>query len=74
MQNLVGRKMQEARQAMNPPLTQDELASRLTKMGFKIDRVGVAKIEGGFRQVRDFEVVKLADALGVSVGWLLGRE
>jgi transcriptional regulator with XRE-family HTH domain len=37
----------------------------------KIDRAGVAKIEGRLRQVSDSELLALADALGVSPAWLL---
>jgi hypothetical protein len=39
-----------------------------------IDRAGIAKIEAGSRYVSDFEVKALAQALGVSVGWLMSIE
>jgi transcriptional regulator with XRE-family HTH domain len=71
MRNIVGLRVREARLSYNPVLTQDELATKLRQLGFNIDRVGVSKIETGLRQIHDYEVVKLAEALEVSVSWLL---
>ena len=73
MRNIVGPRVQEARANHSPPLTQEELAAKLRKLKFEIDRVGVSKIETGLRQVHDYEVVVLARALGVSVNLLLGE-
>jgi len=74
MQNIVGRRVREARLSHKPPFTQEELAAEVKRLGFSINRIGIAKIEGGIRQVRDYEVVKLASALNVSVNWLLGED
>ncbi|MGA3143946.1 MAG: helix-turn-helix transcriptional regulator [Verrucomicrobiota bacterium] len=71
-QNLVGERVKEARAKARPPLTQDELSKRLSKLGVSIDRAGVAKIETGIRGVLDVELVALAKALDVKVTWLLG--
>jgi hypothetical protein len=71
-QNLVGDRVKEARSKAQPPITQDELSKRLSKLGVSIDRAGVAKIETGIRGVLDFELVALAKALEVKVTWLLG--
>ena len=73
-QNLVGERVKEARANTQPPLTQEELSKKLTKLGVSIDRAGVAKIETGIRGVLDFELVALAKALGVKVTWLLGSK
>ncbi len=73
-QNLVGERVKEARGRSRPPLTQQELSSRLSKLGVSIDRAGVAKIETGIRGVLDFEVVALAKALNTQPGWLLGTK
>lgn len=70
-QNLVGERVKEARAVTNPPLTQEALSRKLSKLGVSIDRAGVAKIETGIRGVLDFELVALAKALGVKVTWLL---
>ncbi len=74
MRNIVGPRVQEARLFHKPPLTQEELATQLQRLGFQIDRVGVSKIETGLRQIHDHEVVLLAHALEISVGWLLGEQ
>ena len=72
--NLIGRRVKKARLGHKPWLSQDALSGRLAVRGVSIDRAGVAKIESGRRYVSDFEVKALAQALGVSVGWLLGME
>lgn len=71
MRNIVGPRVKEARLKHKPALTQKELAAKLKQLGFDIDRVGISKIETGLRQVHDREVVMLAQALDVSVSWLL---
>lgn len=71
-QNLVGERLKVARRAAQPPLTQEELSKKLTKLGVSIDRAGIAKIETGIRGVLDFELVALAKVLNVKVTSLLG--
>lgn len=71
-QNLIGKRVKEARGKAQPPLTQDELSKRLGKSGLSIDRAGIAKIETGIRGVLDFELVAIAKALDVKISWLLG--
>jgi hypothetical protein len=70
--NIVGGRVRQARAKCKPPLTQKELSTRVIKCGVDIDRAGVAKIETGIRCVLDYEVLAIAKALRVSVGWLLG--
>lgn len=72
--NIVGRRVRKARANKKPRLSQDALSGRLAARSVVIDRAGIAKIETGRRYVSDFEVKALAQALGVSVGWLLGME
>jgi transcriptional regulator with XRE-family HTH domain len=71
-QNLVGKRVKDARNKAQPPITQEELSKRLSKLGVSIDRAGVAKIETGIRGVLDYELVALAKSLDVKVTWLLG--
>ena len=73
-QNLIGERVKEARNAAKPPITQQKLSTRLSKLGVSLDRAGIAKIETGIRGVLDFELVALAKALGVKVTWLLGTK
>jgi hypothetical protein len=73
-QNLVGQRVKEARASATPPLTQEQLSKKLSKLGVSVDRAGIAKIETGIRGVLDFELVALATSLGVKVTWLLGMK
>ena len=70
--NIIGKRVREARHRFEPPLTQDRLAGRLAAEGVQLDRVALAKVEGGLRCAFDFEVKGLAAVLGVDANWLLG--
>jgi transcriptional regulator with XRE-family HTH domain len=72
--NIVGSRIREARKKTKPPITQKDLAARLEVLGLEIDQAKISKIEQGIRPVFDYELVKLAEALKVSVGWLLSEE
>ncbi len=72
--NIVGQRVREARHKSKPPITQRDLAARLDILGLDIDQAKVSKIEQGIRPVFDYELVRIAQALKVSVGWLLGVE
>ncbi len=39
-------------------------------LGLQLDRPAISKIETGYREVTDVEIVALAKALDVSVAWL----
>ena len=69
--NIIGNRVKEARNSTNPAITQADLSARLEILGLKLDRVSISKIESGDRFVSDYEVLSLAKALKVSVGWLL---
>lgn len=69
--NIVGARVRQARKAAKTAITQTDLVARLQLLGITIDQPGLSKIENGQRPVSDVEVVALAKALKVSVGWLL---
>ncbi len=71
--NLAGPRVREARRRLKPKLTQAELAARMQVAGFHLDRAAISKIESGYREVNDRELLGLATALGVGVGWLLNE-
>ena len=71
--NIVGPRVRLARKLSQPPLTQGELAARLQVLGLEVEQSSVSKIEQGLRPVSDMEVMVLAKALNVTVGWLLGE-
>jgi HTH-type transcriptional regulator, cell division transcriptional repressor len=72
--NISGRRIAEARIAARPPITQEELSTRLALLGVQMDRAAVAKIENNLRRVLDYELKAIARALDVEVDWLLGGE
>ena len=71
--NVIGSKVRQARKGQSPELTQVDLASRLQIGGLNINQATVSKIENGTRAVTDVELVGLAKALGISVGWLVSE-
>lgn len=68
--NISGERMKEARKQRG--LSQDALAARLQLRGLQMGQMAVSRIETGKRVVPDFELPVIADALGVTVEWLLG--
>jgi len=71
--NVIGPKIKEIRLEKKPPITQEQLATKLQVLGWDIDRFGISKIERGVRQVTDKEVLLLAEALNASVSQLMGK-
>lgn len=71
-QNLVGARVTEARKKLN--MKQIELLRELQLRGISISSPALSLLEGQKRPVSDIELVALADALKVSVNWLLGQE
>ncbi|WP_312699418.1 hypothetical protein [Sedimentibacter sp.] len=48
--------------------------ARLAVRGIDLEKTTISKIEAKTRPVTDFELVAIADSLGISVLWLLGIE
>jgi len=55
-------------------MSQDELAAKMQLAGLQMGQMAISRIETGKRLVPDFELPILAEALGVSIEWLLGQE
>lgn len=70
--NISGKRIREAR--MKAGMSQEELAVRMQLAGLQMGQMAVSRIETGKRLAPDFELPLLADALGVSTDWLLGKE
>ncbi len=70
--NIVGAKVARLRKEKN--IKQKDLVAVLQNMGMDICDTSMSRLEGQERLVQDFEVRILAQALGVSVKWLLERE
>lgn len=70
--NLSGRRIREARLRLG--LSQEELAVKLQLLGLQVGQMAVSRMETGKRNIPDFELPVLAQALGVTTDWLLGQE
>lgn len=63
--NIIGKRVKIIRK--NKKLTQEELTARIQVKGIDIDRTMLSKIETNSREVYDFEVKAIAEALDVSI-------
>ena len=70
--NIVGGRVTEARLQIG--MKPVDLLAKLQTSGIEISIPALSLLEGQKRPVSDFELCALADALHVSVDWLLGRE
>ncbi len=70
--NISGARVKDARKRAG--LSQGMLAARLQVRGLQVEQMAISRMETGLRVVADFELPIIADALGVSVTWLLGLE
>ena len=71
--NIIGERVRLARERAKPVITQADLAARLQVEGLRLERVTISKIETGYREVTDVEAMAIAQALGVSIAWLMGE-
>ena len=70
--NLVGERVGKRRKEIN--MKQIELLTQLREKGVEFNASGLSKLEGQIRSVNDYELVAIADVLGVSINWLVGKE
>ena len=70
--NISGDRIHEARTRQR--LSQADLAARLQVRGVTIEREAISKIETGDRFVTDYELKHFAEALAVSLEWLVGKD
>ena len=70
--NIVGAKVERIRKQKN--IKQKDLVAVLQSKGMDICDTSMSRLEGQNRLVQDYEASILAEALGVSVEWLLDRE
>lgn len=68
--NIIGLRIKRARLAIEPAVSQFDLAGRLAAQGLNFDRPTITRIENGNRFLRDYEIRAFARALKVSVAWL----
>lgn len=70
--NTSGERVRETRERAG--LSQEQLAARIQLAGLNISQKSISRIETGVRVVADYELAYLAEALEVSIYYLLGIE
>ena len=70
--NIAGARVEQRRKAIG--MKQKDLLTQLQVRGVDLNASGLSKLEGQIRSINDYELVALAEVLGVSVNWLLGIE
>jgi len=70
--NIVGAKIEAKRKELG--MKQIDLLTQLQIRGVELTASGLSKLEGQIRSVNDYELVAIADVLGVSINWLVGKE
>ena len=70
---MIGGRIRKARLSCKPHVTQEDLAGRLAARGISIDQTAVSRIENNSRYLMDYEIMAIAKALKVSVGFLFGE-
>lgn len=55
-------------------ISQADLAARMQVNGVMIEREAISKIETGDRFATDYELLKFAEVLGVTMDWMTGKE
>ena len=69
--NVCGARVREER--IRTGWTQDTMAAKLQLAGLQMGQMAVSRIETGKRVVPDFELPVIAEVLGVTTDWLLGK-
>lgn len=70
--NISGERVHQRRTTLR--ISQADLAARLQVRGVTVEREAISKIETGDRFIADYELAALAEVLGVSLDWLIGKE
>jgi len=72
--NVCGDRVRLGRAMHQPPLTQEELAKKIQlTSGLEVTKIIISRIEKGERHVIDQELRMIAQALNVSMEWLVGE-
>ncbi|BFJ85306.1 helix-turn-helix transcriptional regulator [Ruthenibacterium sp. CLA-JM-H11] len=72
--NLCAQRVRLGRALQKPPMTQEDLARKLQLMGAQdMTKLIISRIENNQRHVYDLELSILAQALNVSMEWLVGE-
>jgi len=69
--NICGDRVRLGRAMHKPPLTQQGLANKIQFLGYDITKTIISRIEKCERHVIDVELKVIAEALGVTMEWLV---
>lgn len=73
--NICASRIKLGRAMQSPPITQEDLAIRIQLMGYAdMTKLIISRIESNRRHVCDMELKIIAEALNVSMEWLVGKE
>lgn len=73
--NICADRIKLGRALQSPPITQEELAIRIQLMGYAdMPKLIISRIESNRRHVCDVELKIIAEALNVSMEWLVGKD
>lgn len=70
--NICSERIRLGRAMQTPPLTQEQLATKIQLLGLDMTTVMISRIEKNERHVCDAELRTIAQALNVSMEWLCG--
>ncbi len=70
--NVAGGRVEQRRKVIG--MKQKDLLTQLQVRGIDLNASGLSKLEGQLRSINDYELVALADVLGVSIDWLVGQD
>ncbi|MBQ6020900.1 MAG: XRE family transcriptional regulator [Clostridia bacterium] len=70
--NICGARIEQRRKAIG--MKQKDLLTQLQIKGIDLNASGLSKLEGQLRSVNDYELIAIAETLGVTINWLLGLE
>lgn len=72
--NICSERVRLGRALQKPPISQEQLAMRMQLLGLEMTRAMISRIEKNERHVCDAELKTLAQALHVSMEWLIGEK
>ena len=67
--NIAGSYIRELRKKKG--LTQEQVVAQMQTAGIQIDQKAISRIESGYRIITDYELLRLAEILGVTVDQLI---
>ena len=70
--NICGARIEQRRKAIG--MKQKDLLTQLQIKGIDLNASGLSKLEGQLRSVNDYDLIAIAETLGVTINWLLGLE